>query len=54
MALKQHLSLGLRHFHVWIFTSTKPDKMNLKLTPKEQKKLVYLVKSMSRKFLLVI
>lgn len=51
MALKQHVSLELRHFHVQIFTPPKQDKTNLKLAPKEQKKLIYLVKSMPRNVL---
>lgn len=39
--------LELRRFHVQTFTAPKNDKMNLKLAPKDWKKLSYLVKSMS-------
>lgn len=50
MALKQCLS-GIETFPCLDLYYSKTDKMNLKLAPKEWKKLIYLVKSLSRNVL---
>ena len=54
MALKQHVSLELSHFHVQIFTAPKTDKMNLKLAPKEWKKFDLFSEINVSEFLLVV